>query len=271
MTLPEPLRSFWSAWGALNPVCDPTPWGLVVADPRFPAVWESNHAAVFSDHRTITPEEIRDSLLPVLHRARALYEHVEFWDPPLRCRALRAMRAEADHSGVDSVMVFEGDPAGLPDDREPGVRVRHLRRPGARFWQVYTTSRSEFGGSMDEATIRALVRRDREVLVPGGLQTFAGYVDGELAGFASLISLAGVGYVDNVVTLPRFRRRGVASATTGRAVRESLANGDGMVHLLTAEGGGPVRLYEGLGFRPRAAVASVTRRLRPDGRPRSGR
>ena len=80
-----------------------------------------------------------------------------------------------------------------------------------------------------------------------------------------------MGYVDNVVTLPRFRRRGVASATTGRAVRESLAKGDRLVHLLTAEGGGPVRLYEALGFRARGTVASVTRRLRPDGRPRSGR
>lgn len=271
MTLLEPLRAFWSAWGALNPVCDPTPWGLVVADRRFPGVWESNHAAVFSHHRTITPDDIRSPLLPVLHRARALYEHVEFWDPPARCPALRAMKAEADHSGVDSVMVFEGDPARLPDSRGSVVRVRHLRRPGARFWHAYMSSRSEFGGSMDDATIRALVRRDREVLVPAGLQIFAGYVDGELAGFASWISLAAAGYVDNVVTLPRFRRRGVASATTGRAVRESLAKGDRLVHLLTAEGGGPVRLYEALGFRARGTVASVTRRLRPDGRPRSGR
>ena len=271
MTPFEPLRAFWSAWGALNPICDPTPWGLVVGDPRFPAVWESNHAAVFSELRTITPDDIRRPLLPILRRAGALYEHVEFWDPPARCRALRAMKAEADHSGIDSVMVFEGDPSHLPESRRPAVRIRHLRHPGAGFWRVYTTSRSEFGGSMDDATIRALVRRDREVLVSAGLQIFAGYVDGELAGFASLISLAGVGYVDNVVTLPRFRLRGIASATIARAVRESLANGDGLVHLLTAEGGGPVRLYEGLGFRSRGTVASVTRRLPQDGRPSSGR
>src|SRR6266540_3230929 len=152
MTPFEPLRAFWSAWGALNPICDPTPWGLVVGDPRFPAVWESNHAAVFSELRTITPDDIRRPLLPILRRAGALYEHVEFWDPPARCRALRAMKAEADHSGIDSVMVFEGDPSHLPESRGPAVRVRHLRNPGAGFWRVYTTSRSEFGGSMDDAT-----------------------------------------------------------------------------------------------------------------------
>ena len=45
----------------------------MVADRRFPGVWESNHAAVFSHHRTITPDEVYAAVYgdEALARARA--------------------------------------------------------------------------------------------------------------------------------------------------------------------------------------------------------
>ena len=271
MALPQAFRSFWQAWAALNPVCLPTAWGHVVTDARFPRVWESNRAAVLSRHRSITPSEIRRALLPALRDAGAAYEVVEFWAPPSTCPALRSMESTAGDVGRDVMMRFGG---GLPEAEravsrvrrrnDDAVAVQEIPNPGRSFWKVYRDSRLEFGGEMTGETLRQLVRRDREVLVPAGLRLFGGYVGDELAGFASLVSLATVGYVDNVVTLPAFRRRGVASAVTTRTVRESLASGDRATILLAERGGAPQGLYERLGFAVEANVVTVTTKLEPD-------
>jgi GNAT superfamily N-acetyltransferase len=262
MTLREPLLSFWSAWRTLGGTRRITAWGEVVSDPRYPWVWESNHAAVLTDHDRVTPADIRAELWPDLRGAGARYEHVEFWNPPGPCPALEEMAPEAEHTGSDAAMVYEGSPGGPPEGADH-LEVRELERPGEDFWGVYRSSRNEFGSEMAGEVVDELVARDREVLVPAGLRVFGGYLEGRLAGFASLISLAHVGYVDNVVTLPEYRRRGVATATTGRAARESLAAGDRMVHLLTEEGSRAEGLYERIGFRVQARVTSVTRPLPP--------
>jgi predicted GNAT family acetyltransferase len=83
----------------------------------------------------------------------------------------------------------------------------------------------------------------------------------EIAGFVGLLSLDGIGYLDSVVTLPSFRRRGVATAGVLHVVRESLDGGDRLVHLLADEDDAPQRLYERLGFRTRARVRSATTKL----------
>jgi predicted GNAT family acetyltransferase len=76
-----------------------------------------------------------------------------------------------------------------------------------------------------------------------------------------------VGYLDNVVTMPPFRRRGVASATVTAAVGASLGSGDRHVFLLAEKDGDPQRLYERLGFRVRSPIESFTRLLGEDPTP----
>jgi hypothetical protein len=264
VALPEPLTDFWSAWRSLNGTRRDTPWGEVVTDRRYPLVWESNHVAVLRNHQDVTAEEIRSELLPALRAARAAFEHVEFWDLADTSPALEALKPGADHSGTDLVMVHEGDPDALPQTTLPGMEVVELAEPGEDFWEVYRSSRDDFGDHLAGEVVDQLVLRDREVLIPAGLRTFVAWADGQVAGFASLISLAGVGYVDNVVTIPGYRRRGVATVTTALAIRASLASGDLAVHLLTEAGSDAQRIYERLGMRGLVRVTSVTRRLPPD-------
>jgi ribosomal protein S18 acetylase RimI-like enzyme len=88
-------------------------------------------------------------------------------------------------------------------------------------------------------------------------------MNGEPAGYTSLLSSEGVGYLDNVVTMPPFRRRGVATGTVIAAVRSSLRSGDDRVFLLAERGGNAQRLYERLGFRVRSQIESYTRPLSP--------
>lgn len=262
--LEPPLPEFWSAWRRLGGSVRPTAWGEVVTDARYPLVWESNHAAVLRNHVTLTAADIRAELLPALEVSRAAYEHVEFWDPEAWTPALEELRPGSEHDGVDAVMLYRGDPEGpaLPD--RPGPEVTELTDPDETFWDVYRTSRGEFGGAFGDDIVDQLVLRDRQLLVPAGLRAFGVNIDGELAGFVTLISLAGVGYVDNVVTLPPYRLRGVASAGVAAAVWASMASGDAATHLLTEEGSGAQRLYKRLGFEQAARVSSVTQRLRQD-------
>jgi len=257
VSLREPIRSFWQAWGGLNPLCVETTWGQVVTDARFPRVWEANRAAVLRRHARTSASAIRGRLLPALRDANATHETVEFWDPPTSCPALEELRAGAAEVGIDVLMVFRGDPDALRET-ERRVDVREIARPGRSFWTVYRDSRIEFGGDMSRETLGQLVQRDREVLVPAGLRWFVGHADGRPAGYASLISLEGVGYLDNVVTVPELRRRGVAAACVAAAVRTGTEAGDRLVFLLAERDGNPQRLYERMGFRTVAPVESFT-------------
>src|SRR5207247_8046361 len=105
----------------------------------------------------------------------------------------------------------------------------------------------------------------REVFLPAGMRWFVVSVAGEPAGYASLISLEGTGYLDNVVTMPAHRRRGIASAAVTAAVAASQRAGDDHVFLLAERAGDPQRLYERLGFRVAAPIESFTRGLAPEG------
>jgi ribosomal protein S18 acetylase RimI-like enzyme len=269
MSLPGPLRSFWYAVADLGPIARTTPWGLVKADPRYPLLWDANHAAVLEPSPGLTLAEIREELIPVLEAVGAHHDHVEFWDLSVSSPALAELRASGDRHDPDVMMVFEDAEALSP--KPPGaeaigsVQVREIVEPDDAFWGWYRQTRGAFGVEFSDEVVDQLVDRDREVFHPAGLRWFVGFADGEMAGFASLISLERVGYVDNVVTLERFRRRGVATATVVRAVSESWAGGDELVHLLAVEGGAPQRLYERLGFRTLTRVESFTRPLEATG------
>lgn len=258
MTLPEPLLEFWLALSGLSPHFERTPWGTVIADSRFPMIWDANHAGIFEHHDEVNAEEIRAAIHPVLRKAGAVFEHAEFWDPPGRCPALDDLRAGAERHAADVVMVHE-QPSTV--DPPEVVTVREIRDPDADFWRRYSASRNMFGEPLPSDVVDQMDRRDREVMIPAGLRLFAASVDGRSAGLANLLSLRGVGYIDNVVTFPEFRKRGVATALVTRLVDESLGRGDGAIHLLADEGQAPQQLYERLGFRVRARVASCTRRL----------
>jgi ribosomal protein S18 acetylase RimI-like enzyme len=162
---------------------------------------------------------------------------------------------------ADALMVFEGDPDGLPGPVDD-IRLDEVTEPDAAFTAWYRGSRDEFDGPLPEDVIDQLVRRDLEVFLPLGMRWFVARVGRRPAGYTSLLSLDDVGYLDGVLTMPEFRGRGIATATVSEAVRSSLGGGDHVVHLVAEEGGRPQRLYDRLGFRTRAAVESFTLPLR---------
>jgi ribosomal protein S18 acetylase RimI-like enzyme len=261
--LPEPIRDFFYAYESLGAEPRRTWWGLVVADRRFPHVFDANKACVLEPSPDLTLVEVEGDLEPLLDRNAIGFEHIEFMDLGRESPALDEARVKAGRVRPDVVMRHEGPPDRHGEEeagRENAGRlvVREEPDPDAEVWRVYRDSRLEFGAGMSDRVLDELVHRDRILLIPSGQRLFVARVEGEVAGFASLISLARVGYVDNVVTLPAFRRRGVASATVTAVVAASAGAGDVATFLLAEEGGRPQALYERLGFRVVARAAGFT-------------
>jgi ribosomal protein S18 acetylase RimI-like enzyme len=259
MAVPRQIRAFLYEMESLAETCLRTPWGTVITDSRYPLIYDANHAAVLEPSPSLTLAEIRAALLPALRRAGASHEHIEFVDIDEPPRARDELARELGHASHDVLMVYEGPHA---EPRTDAV-VDEMREPDEAFWTVYRETRDDFGETFRAEVVDQLVARDREVSVPAGLRIFAGTIGGKVAGFTSLLSFGGTGYIDNVVTRPPFRRRGVASATVTRAVESALAGGDTAVFLFAEDGGKPQGLYERLGFRVQAKAIGFTQPLAP--------
>jgi ribosomal protein S18 acetylase RimI-like enzyme len=255
--LPDRLRSFWYRLDATE-WSRRTRWGMVFSDPRFPLLYDANHAAVLEEIPDLELDELRADLLPALREAGSPHEQIEFWASQ-GSPAVEQMRQVVGDTR-DVLMVFAGPPA---DVSPAAVRVAEVVEPNADFLAWYRESRSDFGErrELGPAVVDQLYRRDIELFLPRGLRFFVGFVEGQMAGQATLLGIDGIGYLDSVVTRPEFRGRGVATATVLRAVQAAIERGDDAVHLLAVKGGGPQRLYERLGFRVEAEVVSFTRLL----------
>lgn len=128
---------------------------------------------------------------------------------------------------------------------------------GGDDWGRLGESLASFG--VDEpAVVEQLLRLEREVLDPGGTKRWFGVRDpgGEVVAFGALVLLAGLGYVDHIVTFPEARGRGHARRIVARIVHEARAAGVERIFLLV-DPEGPVRLYEGLGFREATRIAAT--------------
>jgi ribosomal protein S18 acetylase RimI-like enzyme len=133
-------------------------------------------------------------------------------------------------------------------DRESVLAVEECS-----FEEVYpllleTNLHSHGGMSRAAAETNAAVRR---VFVDvTGARFFVARVDGVLAGFCELYGRDGVAEIDDVHTLERFRRRGIARGVIGHAVRYAREAGADLVFLIADDADWPRELYTKLGFDP---------------------
>jgi len=261
VTLPEAVRTFWYAAIDLGQRTARTPWGAVASDDRYPLVWDANNATVLEAAGGLTSAQIRAALTPALRKASAPYEHIEFWDTSETGPALEELRTIGERPDPDVVMVLE---RLVPPGAGGRVQIREVTRPDLSFWSWYRESLREFGSAQSEELLDQMTARTADVFLPAGMRFYVGLLGGARAGYASLLSLGGVGYLDNVVTMPEFRRRGVATATVTAAARASLASGDRTVFLLAERDGEPQHLYERLGFQARTPIESFTRQVAED-------
>jgi ribosomal protein S18 acetylase RimI-like enzyme len=259
----EPLIRFWQALDARFAMVEPTWWGAVVSDPRFPAIWDVNYARVEVDDPGLGLADVEAASFPVLRANRARNAHTVVFHPEQVTGLLTEASTRGDELSWDTVMELAGDPPDVPAP----VDVREVKVFDDRFWIRYRESLPEFDITDPEA-IEQLVDLERTVLLPAGKRWFEIRDDTDRAvAYGSLVPLEGVGYVDHIVTFADARRRGYASAITRRIVQESRAMGQDRVYLLVERGSAARLVYERLGFVQVAEWASTLGPIARAGRP----
>jgi len=244
----EPLVRFWRAHDDLFERVDPTPWGAVVSDARFPLIREPNYARVEAAE-PVGLGEVEGRLLPAMRRTRSPSLHVLVFRPEEQTDLIAEASTRGERITWDLVMRIDGAAERGPD------RVEEVANPGPDFWRTHRVSAALFEIE-GEDTLDQLQAMERAVLVPAGRRWFVALDDGRPVALAALIVLDGTGFVDHVVTFPEARRRGHAEALTRRLVFESAAAGARTTALLADPEGDAVRIYERIGFERVAHLAS---------------
>ena len=237
----EPLLRFWRALDGRFGGVHPTPWGSVVTDARFPAIWDVNYARLEADH-PIALSEVERSLLPALRRARAPRIHIVAFHPEVQTDLVTEASTRGDRLSWDSIMVLR-----RPVDRGSTVAVEEIAGFDERFWRDVAGSMAEFDVTEADA-VDQILRIEREILGPAGKRWFSVRSGHRSVALGCLLVLEGVGLVDHVVTLPRFRGRGYASAIVGRIVQEARTSDVEALWLLCEPDSRAEALYRRLGF-----------------------
>ncbi len=251
MPIPDHVVRFWRAVDDLVGRVEPTWWGAVVTEPRFPEIWDANYARVDRPTDEVTVEDIEAALLPALAAAGARTFHLVSFFPEQHRGLLAALSSRGHRLGWDLVMDLAG-----PDTRRSDAVVEELAFD-ATFRGRLAASFPLFGVDGGRAAEQLLRLEDR--LTTGGKRWF-GVRDeeGVIVSLGALLVLEGVAYVDNVATFSQARGQGYASQIAAHIT--DVARGAGAEHviLLADPDARPVvRMYERLGFRDAGRLGSI--------------
>lgn len=244
----EPLLRFWCAQDDLFDRVQPTWWGAVVSDPRFPAIQEPNYARVEA-RQPVGLREVEGALLPAMARSGSRRAHVVIFHAEDQTDLLAEASTRGERLTWDVVMEHD-EPAQAAD-----ASGEEVTRFDESFWGTHRASMRWFDIA-DEDVLDQLQAIEKDVLIPAGRRWFAAREAGAIVAFAALIVLERVAYVDHVVTFPTARRRGLATALTRRVLAEAARSGVERTFLLAEPGGVAVTMYERIGFRRVTQLAS---------------
>jgi ribosomal protein S18 acetylase RimI-like enzyme len=244
MPVPEHIHRFWKALDERLFHAEPTWWGAVVTEARFPAIWDLNYARIDAAAPDLTLREVAGALLPALAEGGTDTFHVVSFSPEETTGLLVELSTLGHTLSWDLVMDLTTEPTVVAAD----VHVEPLE-PGEELWSRVEESLGLFGN--DPAASQQL-RSIEEETFAAGHKRWLGVRDDEgvIVALAALVLLEGVGYLDNVATFPQARGRGLASSIVTRAIELAYEAGADHVSLFADPDTAPVvRMYEQLGFR----------------------
>ncbi len=231
----------------------PEPWGFVVADDRFPALWDANCAVVTAPSPDLRLAVIREALRTAAQAPHARHEHIVLADPTRSPDLLSELRDHGGRIGWTTHMIHQGPPPPAKD----GIAVEPCTDLDGSFWDQQRRAFRYFNVADGEA-VEQLIELGR-LLATQGKRWWTARLRGTPVAFGALQIFGELAYIDDVVTFPEARGRGFASAIVTHLVEE--ATGSHAVMLMTETGAGPAHLYERLGFRETGRTASSLRLL----------
>jgi ribosomal protein S18 acetylase RimI-like enzyme len=220
----------------------PFRFGTAYLHDELPRVWSRNYLSLERDLKSVTPGLVSAEADRLLGEAGIAHRKVEVFDAEVGERLVPGLTTLGWRVECDVVMVAAGEP-----DREVDVSVvEEVERTALEpIWAEAQSADSDVGG---EEVIRQLAEGKRVLESAVGARFFAARADGELGAYCELYSGSGTGQIENVLTLERFRNRGLARALVLRALAESRAGGNDVTFLLADRDDWPKELYRKLGF-----------------------
>jgi ribosomal protein S18 acetylase RimI-like enzyme len=220
----------------------PFRFGTAYLHDELPRVWSRNYVSLERELESVTPGLVSSEADRVLGEAGIAHRKVEVFDAEAGERLAPGLAKLGWRVECDVIMVAAREP-----DRDADVAVveevgRDVLEP---IWAEAQRSDSEVGG---EDVIRQLAEGKRVLESAIGARFFAARADGEIGAYCELYSGSGTGQIENVLTLERFRNRGLARALVLRALAESRSAGNDLTFLLADRDDWPKELYRKLGF-----------------------
>jgi ribosomal protein S18 acetylase RimI-like enzyme len=252
MPIPDHVHRFWMALDERIGHVKPTWWGAIVTDGRFPAVSDINYARIDIPASDLTLREVADALLPALSDVGTDVFHVVSFHPEETTGLLVELSTLGHRLTWDAIMdLVEGPSIAVAD-----TSIEELEG-GTELWSRVEASLALFEVRSDvSGELRTL---EEALLVAAGKRWFgARDDDGVLVSLAALVTLEGVGYLDNVATFPHARGHGLATALTMRSIAAAREAGARHICLFAdPDDVAVLRMYERIGFREVGRLAAT--------------
>lgn len=227
-------------------------FGTALIRPELPNVWSLNYLFAERELEAATAPALAAEADDLLGSAKLRHRKIEVLDGEAGRRLAPGFRQLGWHVEHDLVM-----PHRHPPDRE--VDASGVEEVDADTLATTWAEgmRRDFAGKED--VVEQLVQYKR-VLAGDGARFFAARADGTIAAYCDLYSDGHTAQIEAVMTLERFRNRGLARAVVTGALETARAEGHDLVFLLADDADWPKRLYEKLGFEIEAGVYEFTLR-----------
>lgn len=238
------------AWQrALGHATEQKPWCRLVWDRAHPDVWDVNHV---SEVRAPTPADV-DQVLRWADEALGHCRHRLVVVDPLTPAHVAARLALDEYRELTPTiqLVLDGPLRSVlrPLDLRPVATEEDWETLEALVRHDHTEAGRAQTHAMPPEVTRGIVASYRKKAP--SYQFFLARVDGvDCAYGAGVLIPNGMGMVEDLFTLPAFRKRGIATTLIARAIAHARQQGADQIligALATAE---PKRLYARLGFEP---------------------
>jgi GNAT superfamily N-acetyltransferase len=157
-------------------------------------------------------------------------------------------------SSEQSIMVFKGKPS--EDKLNPDVKIKEISENEVGPFSRLTSTIFENPAEWKKAERRMLLELMRK-----GARNYLAYAEGKPIATATLISSMKTGGIFTVGTLKQYRKRGIGTTLTVKALLDSVDAGNNLHALAAEEGGDTERLYQRIGFETDHTVAFFVKKF----------
>ena len=218
----------------------PSRYGVALLAPEFPSVWSRNYLYATEELDTASAEELAAEANRLLGQAGLRHRKVEVWDAEAGVRLEPGFVKLGWNRERDVIMVVHREPDRLVD-------TSSVHEVGADdLVPAWTESWALDPAVLNSDVARQLVENKRRLGVETNTRFFAARVDGEVGAYCELYSDGQTAQIENVFTLDRFRKRGLARSVVSKAL--DVAQGHDLIFLIADQDDWPKELYRKLGF-----------------------